>query len=87
MGEARVNIAELLVSDDEQKRTPLETRFVAFIRRLSREESDKPVQIVDDIVDLPATAPAASLWRTKTSRDLWMGNGPSQPLSHFVAAP
>lgn len=82
MGELRQYLANLHFSDNEADRTPEEARFVAFIRRVA----DTPVQVVDTIPDLPATAPPTSLWRTKTSGDLWMGNGPSQPLSRFVAS-
>jgi hypothetical protein len=84
MGELRQHLASLFFADDEATRTPFENLFKAWVRRIAREESDRPVQVVEE---LPATAPAGALFRTTTSRDLFMGNGASQPLSRFIAVP
>jgi hypothetical protein len=85
MGEIRQVIADLVYSDDEGGRTPMETRFIALVRAVARQEADRPVQIVET---LPAEAPANSLWRTTNPADLgsmWLGNGPGRPLSRYIA--
>jgi hypothetical protein len=82
MGELRQRLAELIYSDSEAHRTEPEQRFLNLVRAIAREEASRPVQVVDE---LPATAPAGSLFRTTGGADLYLGNGPSRPLSRFVA--
>jgi hypothetical protein len=85
MAAIRQVLAELIYSDDEERRTEPEQRFINLVRVIARQEADRPVQVVDE---LPADAPANSLWRTTNPADLgsmWLGNGPGRPLSRYIA--
>ena len=53
-------------------------------KRLQNLEDGQVVRVVDE---LPSSAPANMLLRTKSNGSLYLGNGPGQPLSRFNPAP
>jgi hypothetical protein len=61
-------------------------RAAKWAREKLLELDARPQVNVVPLSELPERAPAGTLWRTTQSGDLYLGNGPNQPLSRFPAA-
>ena len=63
-------------------------RLTGWFRRMHRRVSDlEDGRVVKVVESLPTNAPATMLLRDKTTGNLYMGNGPNQPLSRFTPEP